>query len=146
MAAYLSVNERTFLKHVSEEDVLTGHHLRKPGGSDHRHCCQGRGDRGSLSVATTLPFHGPICLAEEIAFTDILSRGHLRVGIGRGNRPNCERPRTQCPWCPFSKALSGTTRVRSGRFSKSMERDSGVGQGTHRLDDDSLERGLPSGI
>lgn len=32
-----------------------------------------------------MPFNGPICLAEEIAFTDILSRGHL---IGRGNRPN----------------------------------------------------------
>ena len=38
-------------------------------------------------AAVILPFHDPIRLAEEIAFVDILSRGRLRVGIGRGNRP-----------------------------------------------------------
>lgn len=38
-------------------------------------------------AAAILPFHDPIRLAEEIAFVDILSRGRLRVGIGRGNRP-----------------------------------------------------------
>ncbi len=68
MAAYLSVNERTFLKYVAEEDVLTGQHLRKPGGS------------------ATLPFHGPICLAEEIAFTDILKPWTL-AGWDRSGQP-----------------------------------------------------------
>ena len=38
-------------------------------------------------AAAILPFHDPIRLAEEVAFVDILSRGRLRVGIGRGNRP-----------------------------------------------------------
>ena len=38
-------------------------------------------------AAAILPFHNPIRLAEEIAFVDVLSRGRLRVGIGRGNRP-----------------------------------------------------------
>jgi alkanesulfonate monooxygenase SsuD/methylene tetrahydromethanopterin reductase-like flavin-dependent oxidoreductase (luciferase family) len=38
-------------------------------------------------AAVILPFHDPIRLAEEIAFVDILSRGRLRVGLGRGNRP-----------------------------------------------------------
>ena len=38
-------------------------------------------------AAVILPFHDPIRLAEEIAFVDILSRGRLRVGVGRGNRP-----------------------------------------------------------
>jgi len=38
-------------------------------------------------AAAILPFHDPIRLAEEVAFVDILSRGRLRVGLGRGNRP-----------------------------------------------------------
>jgi len=38
-------------------------------------------------AAAILPFHNPIRLAEEIAFVDILSRGRLQVGVGRGNRP-----------------------------------------------------------
>jgi alkanesulfonate monooxygenase SsuD/methylene tetrahydromethanopterin reductase-like flavin-dependent oxidoreductase (luciferase family) len=38
-------------------------------------------------AAAILPFHDPIRLAEEIAFVDILSRGRLRVGVGRDNRP-----------------------------------------------------------
>lgn len=39
-------------------------------------------------AAAILPFHDPIRLAEEIAFVDILSKGRLSVGIGRGNRPS----------------------------------------------------------
>jgi alkanesulfonate monooxygenase SsuD/methylene tetrahydromethanopterin reductase-like flavin-dependent oxidoreductase (luciferase family) len=42
---------------------------------------------GIALAAAILPFHDPIRLAEEIAFVDVLSRGRLRVGIGRGNRP-----------------------------------------------------------
>lgn len=38
-------------------------------------------------AAAILPFHDPIRLAEEIALADILSRGRLLVGVGRGNRP-----------------------------------------------------------
>src|SRR6185295_6809162 len=34
-----------------------------------------------------VPFHHPLRLAEETATLDILSRGRLVVGIGRGNRP-----------------------------------------------------------
>jgi alkanesulfonate monooxygenase SsuD/methylene tetrahydromethanopterin reductase-like flavin-dependent oxidoreductase (luciferase family) len=34
-----------------------------------------------------IPFHHPIRLAEETATLDILSRGRIVVGIGRGNRP-----------------------------------------------------------
>lgn len=44
--------------------------------------------RVSIALAAAiLPFHDPIRLAEEVAFVDILSRGRLRVGVGRGNRP-----------------------------------------------------------
>ena len=47
-----------------------------------------RTERVAIGLAAViLPFHDPIRLAEEIAFVDILSRGRLRVGIGRGNRP-----------------------------------------------------------
>lgn len=38
-------------------------------------------------AAAILPFHHPIRLAEQLAMTDIISRGRLDVGVGRGNRP-----------------------------------------------------------
>ena len=38
-------------------------------------------------AAYIIPFHNPLRLAEETATLDILSRGRLTVGIGRGNRP-----------------------------------------------------------
>ena len=38
-------------------------------------------------AAAILPFHNPIRLAEQLALVDIMSRGRLDVGIGRGNRP-----------------------------------------------------------
>ncbi len=38
-------------------------------------------------AAAILPFHNPIRLAEQLALVDIMSKGRLDVGIGRGNRP-----------------------------------------------------------
>jgi alkanesulfonate monooxygenase SsuD/methylene tetrahydromethanopterin reductase-like flavin-dependent oxidoreductase (luciferase family) len=38
-------------------------------------------------AAAILPFHHPIRLAEQLALADIISRGRLDVGAGRGNRP-----------------------------------------------------------
>ncbi|MBI2205503.1 MAG: LLM class flavin-dependent oxidoreductase [Candidatus Rokubacteria bacterium] len=38
-------------------------------------------------AAAILPFHHPIRLAEQLALADIISRGRLDVGVGRGNRP-----------------------------------------------------------
>src|SRR5512132_3324185 len=38
-------------------------------------------------AAAILPFHQPLRLAEQMALVDILSRGRLDVGVGRGNRP-----------------------------------------------------------
>jgi alkanesulfonate monooxygenase SsuD/methylene tetrahydromethanopterin reductase-like flavin-dependent oxidoreductase (luciferase family) len=38
-------------------------------------------------AAAILPFHQPIRLAEQLALVDIMSKGRLDVGIGRGNRP-----------------------------------------------------------
>ncbi|HJV54560.1 MAG TPA: LLM class flavin-dependent oxidoreductase [Methylomirabilota bacterium] len=39
-------------------------------------------------AAAILPFHDPIRLAEKLALVDIISRGRLDVGVGRGNRPS----------------------------------------------------------
>jgi alkanesulfonate monooxygenase SsuD/methylene tetrahydromethanopterin reductase-like flavin-dependent oxidoreductase (luciferase family) len=47
-----------------------------------------RTERVKLGMAVwVLPFHNPLRLAEETATLDILSRGRLVVGLGRGNRP-----------------------------------------------------------
>jgi natural product biosynthesis luciferase-like monooxygenase protein len=47
-----------------------------------------RTERIKLGMAVyVLPFHHPLRLAEETATLDILSRGRLMVGLGRGNRP-----------------------------------------------------------
>jgi alkanesulfonate monooxygenase SsuD/methylene tetrahydromethanopterin reductase-like flavin-dependent oxidoreductase (luciferase family) len=47
-----------------------------------------RTSRIRLGMAVyVLPFHHPLKLAEETATLDILSKGRLVVGLGRGNRP-----------------------------------------------------------
>src|SRR5215207_2991412 len=47
-----------------------------------------RTERVKLGMAVyVLPFHHPIRLAEETATLDILSKGRIVVGLGRGNRP-----------------------------------------------------------
>ena len=47
-----------------------------------------RTERIRLGLAVyVLPFHHPLRLAEETATLDILRRGRLTVGLGRGNRP-----------------------------------------------------------
>src|SRR5919205_2797795 len=38
-------------------------------------------------AAAILPFHNPLRLAEQTALVDVVSRGRLDVGVGRGNRP-----------------------------------------------------------
>ncbi len=38
-------------------------------------------------AAAILPFHHPVRLAEQTILLDIISRGRLDVGVGRGNRP-----------------------------------------------------------
>jgi alkanesulfonate monooxygenase SsuD/methylene tetrahydromethanopterin reductase-like flavin-dependent oxidoreductase (luciferase family) len=51
-------------------------------------CVAARTERVRLGTAVyVLPFHHPLRLAEETAMLDILSRGRLTVGLGRGNRP-----------------------------------------------------------
>ncbi len=47
-----------------------------------------RTERVKIGTAVyVIPFHHPLRLAEETATLDILSKGRLIVGIGRGNRP-----------------------------------------------------------
>jgi alkanesulfonate monooxygenase SsuD/methylene tetrahydromethanopterin reductase-like flavin-dependent oxidoreductase (luciferase family) len=47
-----------------------------------------RTERVRLGMAVyVLPFHHPLRLAEETATLDILSKGRIVVGLGRGNRP-----------------------------------------------------------
>jgi alkanesulfonate monooxygenase SsuD/methylene tetrahydromethanopterin reductase-like flavin-dependent oxidoreductase (luciferase family) len=47
-----------------------------------------RTTRLELGLAVyVVPFHDPIRLAEEIATLDIIGKGRLTVGLGRGNRP-----------------------------------------------------------
>ena len=38
-------------------------------------------------AAAILPFHHPLRLAEQFALVDVISRGRLDIGVGRGNRP-----------------------------------------------------------
>lgn len=97
-SAHADVIHREFAQILLTEDLgfdsvwLTEHHFIEYGISTSpmalASAIAAATERVTIGLAAViLPFHDPIRLAEEIAFVDILSKGRLRVGVGRGNRP-----------------------------------------------------------